>query len=57
MSYDPRAVKIPKAIKIVAAGIMDKTKRGDFIRAHVKVAEQAATSRSNRSAGRDSKDK
>jgi hypothetical protein len=40
MAYDPRATKISKSVKRVAATITDKAKRRDFIRGFVQ-AEQA----------------
>lgn len=37
--YDPKAVKIGKPVKTLAATIMDKHARGAFIRSYVKIAE------------------
>lgn len=34
MSYDPRAVKVSKSVKRVAATITNKDKRRDFIRGY-----------------------
>jgi len=39
MAYDPRAVKIGKPVKTLAATYMDKTQRRAFIRSYVKIAE------------------
>jgi len=39
MAYDPRAVKIGKPVKVLAATIMDKATRRAFIRSYVKIAE------------------
>lgn len=46
--YDPKTVKISKAIKIQAAGIMDPHQRGHFIRGYVKVLREATVKRSRR---------
>lgn len=40
MSYDPRATKVSKSVKRVAATMTDANKRRDFIRGYVQ-AEQA----------------
>jgi hypothetical protein len=48
MAYDPRAVKIGKSVKTLAATIMDKHQRGAFIRSYVKIAEDDARQRTNR---------
>jgi hypothetical protein len=48
MSYDQRAVKIPKSIKVVALSIPDKHMRGAFIKAHVEVLENAQNVRTTR---------
>jgi hypothetical protein len=37
--YDPKAVKIGKSIKRLAANHLDAHKRGEFIRGYVKIAE------------------
>ena len=39
MAYDPRAVKIPKAIKRSAAYETDPHKRGSILRSYVKIFE------------------
>lgn len=38
--YDPKAVKVPKAIKTMASFIRDDHRRGDFIRGFVKCYEE-----------------
>jgi len=48
MAYDPRAVKVGKPVKTLAATIMDKHARGAFIRSYVKIAESESHQRSNR---------
>jgi hypothetical protein len=42
--YDPKAVKIGKPIKVMAATILDNHKRGDFIRSYVKIAQNETRS-------------
>lgn len=37
--YDPKAVKISKSVKRLAARIIDNHKRGEFIRDYVRIAE------------------
>lgn len=37
--YDPKAVKIHKSIKRLAATVKDKHQRGMFIRDYVRIAE------------------
>jgi hypothetical protein len=39
MAYDPRSIKLPKAIKRVAATELDAHKRGALIRSYVKILE------------------
>lgn len=51
MAYDPRAVKIGKPVKTLAATIMDKHARGAFIRSYVKIAEDEARQRGSRNKG------
>jgi hypothetical protein len=51
MAYDPRATKVSKSVKRVAATITDAYKRRDFIRGYVQ-AEQA-NARSSMSRKRD----
>jgi hypothetical protein len=36
--YDPKAVKIGKPVKAMAATYLDKHQRGAFIRSYVKIA-------------------
>lgn len=48
MSYDPKAIKIGKATKTMAANILDAHERGAFIRLFVRVAESEAMGRSSR---------
>ena len=40
--YDPKAVKIGKSVKRLAARILDDHKRGEFIRDYVRIAESQA---------------
>ena len=40
--YDPKAVKIGKPVKTLAATILDRHQRGAFIRSYVKIAEDEA---------------
>jgi hypothetical protein len=51
MAYDPRAVKVSKSVKRVAATMTDKAKRRDFIRGYA-VAE-ASNQRASASRRRD----
>lgn len=37
--YDPKAVKISKAVKRLAAKITDPHQRGSFVRDYVRIAE------------------
>ena len=37
--YDPKAVKVPKSVKRIAALILDAHKRGSFIRDYVRIYE------------------
>ena len=37
--YDPRAVKVPKSVKRLAATILDPHVRGAFIRDYVRIYE------------------
>lgn len=56
MAYDPRSVNISKMVKRVAATILDKNFRREFIRGYVKAEEAIARSktRSNRGDRTDS---
>jgi hypothetical protein len=51
MSYDPRAVKVSKSVKRVAATMTDKARRRDFIRGYA--LAEAANIRSSLSRKRD----
>ena len=42
--YDPKAVKISKSVKRLAARILDNHERGAFIRDYVRMAENQARS-------------
>ena len=53
MSYDPRAVKVSKSVKRVAATMTDKAQRRDFIRGYVKAEENLGKVRSTRSKNSD----
>lgn len=46
--YSPRAVKIGKPIKALAATILDKHQRSAFIRSYVRIAEDDARLRGAR---------
>jgi hypothetical protein len=37
--YDPRAVKLPKSVKRIAAKILDDHHRGEFVRDYVRILE------------------
>jgi hypothetical protein len=52
MAYDPRAVKVSKSVKRVAATITDKARRRDFIRGYAQA--EAANQRSGNRRSRDS---
>lgn len=39
MAYDPRAVKLPKSVKRLAANEIDAHKRGAIIRSYVQILE------------------
>jgi hypothetical protein len=53
MAYDPRAVKVSKSVKRVAATITDPARRRDFIRGYVKAEENIGKTRSTRSKNSD----
>jgi hypothetical protein len=53
MSYDSRAVKIPKSIKCEASFITDRERRNFFIKTHVQLLEQQVWSRTRRNRDRD----
>jgi hypothetical protein len=42
MSYDPRAVKVSKSVKRVAATFTDQNRRRDFIKGFARVEESLA---------------
>jgi hypothetical protein len=44
MAYDPRAVKISKSVKRVAATILNNQQRRSFIRGYVRAEESNARS-------------
>jgi hypothetical protein len=48
MAYDPRAVKVSKSVKRVAATMTDKAQRRDFIRGYVQAESANARSGANR---------
>jgi hypothetical protein len=47
--YDPKAVKISKSVKRLAASILDDHQRGQFIRDYVKLEELNLRSSKKRS--------
>jgi hypothetical protein len=51
MAYDPRAIKVSKSVKRVAATITDKAQRRDFIRGYAQA--EAANARAGASRRRD----
>jgi len=53
--YDPKAVKISKPVKTLAATIMDKHVRGAFIRSYVKIAQAEASQRTSRNSRKGDK--
>jgi len=53
MSYDPKAVKVPKSVKRAAAHYINPHQRGAFIKSYVKLLE---SENNNRGARRDRKD-
>ena len=55
MAYDPRAVKLPKSVKRLAATEVDAHKRGAIIRSYVQILESA--SRSAKKSGKESRQK
>lgn len=46
--YDPKAVKVGKPVKALAATILDNHKRGEFIRSYVKILEDESRQRGSR---------
>jgi len=55
MSYDAKAVKVPKSVKRVAAQYIDPHQRGAFIKSWVKVLENGNASRGSRRDRKDAK--
>jgi len=55
MAYDPRAVKLPKSVKRLAANELDAHKRGAIIRSYVQILE--SESRSAKKASKEGKSK
>jgi hypothetical protein len=53
MAYDPRATKVSKSVKRVAATITDPHRRRDFIRGYVKAEENLSKARSTRNKNSD----
>lgn len=49
MAYDPRAVKLPKSVKRLAANEIDSHKRGAIIRSYVQILESESTRTKSRS--------
>ena len=52
--YDPKAVKIGKEVKRMAANYPDAHRRGAIIRSFVKIAEDASRQRTSRNRGEKS---
>lgn len=48
MAYDSRAVRVPKATKVLAASISDKLARKQFIKYQVKIIEGEVRNRNAR---------
>jgi hypothetical protein len=51
MSYDPRAVKVSKSVKRVAATITDRAQRRDFIRGYAQAEASNARASLSRKRG------
>jgi hypothetical protein len=51
MSYDPRAVKIPKEIKTFGATILNKEQRRSYFKSYTQITEIAMRTRSTRNKG------
>ena len=49
--YDPRAVKISKEVKRIAANFLDPHKRASIIRSYVVIAQDASRQRTARNRG------
>jgi hypothetical protein len=48
MSYDARAIKLPKQVKRSAAFYTNRHQRGEFIRSYVRILERDLGQRSGR---------
>ncbi len=48
MAYDPRAVKLPKSVKRMAANFTNPHERGTYIRGFVKILESEQFASKNR---------
>lgn len=53
--YDPKAVKVSKSIKRMAATIQDNHARGQFIRSYVEIAKSEMNERSARNSSKKEK--
>lgn len=51
MAYDPRAIKIKKEVKTIAAMMFNRDKGNHFIREMTRVEEKAARTRTSRNRG------
>jgi hypothetical protein len=51
MAYDSRAVKIKKAVKVVAAMMFDRERSRHFIQSMTRVEERAGSARTARNKG------
>lgn len=51
MSYDPRAVKVSKSVKRIAATMTDPNQRRSFIKSYARVEEAAMRTRGTRTKG------
>ena len=49
--YDPKAVKVHKSVKRLAANHRDDHERGAFIRSYVRILEEQARGRSSKNKG------
>lgn len=46
--YDPKAVKVPKSVKRLAANYLDNHMRGSIIRSYVQILEEQSRTRGRR---------
>lgn len=46
--YDPKAVKVPKSVKRLAASYLDAHQRGAFIRSYVRILEEQGRTKGRR---------